>query len=181
MSKQVCFFGDSVDLERLHAWLRSEFDGWFIIRSDRGSIQELEPLAITTTAALGSSSKSFIVSADEARNVELAPRTEAAADFIIFPAVNPVLEYSPPSMLEDGRTCHVGRLYWAFAGRVSDSTSLGVSRILRWVRGGSQAIPGYEPIFRILPHAAKSVDYLQAWAVQPTTNPLKPREESLSS
>jgi hypothetical protein len=180
LSCQVNFFSDAVDTEVLHDWLLGELSDWLFIRCDRGTRDALTPVRITALRERAVGSMGFLIASEDIGALEMSPRSGKQDEFVIQPRLNPVLEYSPSRMLDNGRTCHVGRFYWAFDCEVGDATEKKVSKVMRWVRSNTKPIPGYSG-FRIFPHASQSVEFLKFWVIDPIRNPLNDRGEETST
>lgn len=180
MSKQTNFLADVADNECLHDWLAIELRNWLFIRTDRGTLDEFEPIPIATALREAEMpKKSFLIAADGVNRLQLTPRSGKESEYVLHPALNPVLEYSPSRILADGLTCHVGRFYWASNSELNPGTGKAVSRLMRWIRESTKPVTSYER-FRVFPHAALHAVFLKFWAVDSIPNPFRTQSDITS-
>jgi hypothetical protein len=157
MSKQVNFFADPVDTTAFHSWLLKSYPYLRVIREDRGTPKELQP--VPADEALNGPETMYLVVEWVYDNFCFSPlilddRGTFDSERVVLDAtVSPVVEYVPCRFDAVTNSVTGGRLYWYFCGELRSEQQAQIDRMLNWVR--RHTIPGGWRM-RVFEHAARN-------------------------
>lgn len=167
VSKQINFFANAVDTERIHDWLRREFPGLAVIRGNRGSLDELKSRVADDSLAYA---EMLLLVPGWARErvVPESAESERHPDlFAVDLHKNPAIEYSLCRSDSQGDSVWIGRFYWAYGGELAADERRQIDRLLRWVRTQSISHPVYKAV-RLIKETAVTAAQLVFWSNQGT-------------
>lgn len=167
MSQQVNFYAAGEDTVSFHSWLITSFPDMEVVFSDSARHSSVggvpQPM---TPELLGQETVCLVPSWANNKLVYHPAGSLVSLDLFDSPAI----EYTP-SIVEAADECvTVGRIYWAFTGRIEQPQRRQIDAIMKWVISHTERLLGHGS-WRIAPHA-KHIRFLRQWVGNPESNPL---------
>ena len=165
MSRQVNFFAATEDVVFFNSWLMTTFPDMTVVFYDSARFEATGGVPQAITGDLLREETVCLVPVWAKDRLSYCPQGSMVSVDLLD---SPVLEYSPSVVEEDKECIRIGRIYWAFLGKLDHPEKKQIVAIFRWIQSHSELLPNGR--WRIFPHA-KRFRRLRQWIGTVSPNP----------